>query len=64
MFYATGGWAYGALQNDLTVPGVGSATRRYPAVRGQRASASKLPFDQNLTAKLEYLYLDTGSIDN
>ena len=56
--------AYGTWRNDLTVPGVGSAN--YSVSRSAWAAGVGVEgaFAWNWTAKLEYLYLDTGSIND
>ena len=62
LFYGTGGWAYGTWRTDLTVPGAGSAN--YSISRSAWAAGAGVEgaFAGNWTAKLEYLFLDSGKI--
>jgi outer membrane immunogenic protein len=62
LFYGTGGWARATWRTDLTVPGAGSAN--YSISRNGWAAGAGVEgaFAWNWTAKLEYLYLDSGSI--
>jgi outer membrane immunogenic protein len=62
MLYGTAGWAYGTYRTELTVPPFAtvsaSSSRGALAVGGGVEAA----FANNWTAKLEYLYLDTGKV--
>jgi outer membrane immunogenic protein len=62
LVYGTGGWAYGTYRSDLTVPLLGTAS--YSTSRGGLAAGAGIEtaFAGNVTAKVEYLYLDTGKI--
>jgi outer membrane immunogenic protein len=64
LFYGTGGWAYGTWRTDLTVPGVGSANYSVSRSAWAAGVGVEAAFAWNWTAKLEYLYLDTGGIND
>jgi outer membrane immunogenic protein len=64
MPYITGGWGYGQIKSDLSINGVGtfSTSNSHSAwVLGGGVEAALIG---NWTGKIEYLYLDTGDIDN
>lgn len=72
LLYATGGAAYGSLKTDLGLSGFTAAG--VPVIVGGSTSSSKFGwtvgggieamFGSNWSAKLEYLYMDLGSISN
>ena len=64
MPYVTGGWGYGEFTSDATINGLGtfSSSNSHGAwVVGGGVEAALVG---NWTAKVEYLYLDTGDITN
>ena len=64
MPYVTGGWGYGQIKSDVSINGVGtfSTSNSHSAwVLGGGVEAALIG---NWTGKIEYLYLDTGDIDN
>jgi Mn2+/Fe2+ NRAMP family transporter len=64
MPYVTGGWGYGEFTPDATITGLGtfSSSNSHGAwVVGGGVDAALVG---NWTAKVEYLYLDTGDITN
>src|SRR5262245_43180303 len=72
LLYATGGGAYGSLQTDLTLSGF-TAGGVPATIAGSRSSDKfgwtvgagvEAMFAGNWSAKLEYLYMDLGSISN
>jgi outer membrane immunogenic protein len=72
LLYATGGAAYGSLKTDLGLSGFTAAG--VPVVAGGSTSSTKFGwtvgagieamFSPNWSAKIEYLYMDLGSISN
>jgi outer membrane immunogenic protein len=64
LFYGTGGWAYGTWRTDLTVPGVGTGNYSISRSAWAAGAGAELAFTDHLTAKIEYLYLDTGRIND
>jgi outer membrane immunogenic protein len=72
LLYATGGAAYGSLKSELGLAGFTAAG--VPVVAAASTSSSKLGwtvgggieamFAPNWSGKLEYLYMDLGSISN
>jgi outer membrane immunogenic protein len=72
LLYATGGGAYGSLQTDLALSGF-TANGTPVTIAGSRSSDKfgwtvgagvEAMFAGNWSAKLEYLYMDLGSISN
>jgi outer membrane immunogenic protein len=62
MIYGTAGWAYGTYRTELTVPPfamVSASSSRGGLAAGGGVEAA---LAQNWTAKLEYLYIDTGKV--
>jgi outer membrane immunogenic protein len=64
LVYGTGGWAYGTWRTDLTVPGVGTGNYSISRSAWAAGAGAEVAFTDHLTAKLEYLYLDTGRIND
>ena len=67
LFYATGGYAYADIDTKLTASAPGFATEftRHEIRNGWTAGGGvEVALNRNWTARLEYLYLDFGKIDN
>ena len=72
LLYATGGLAYGSLQTDLAlststatgIPVTIGATRSTDKVGWTIGGGIETMFASNWSAKIEYLYVDLGSISN
>ena len=62
MLYATGGWAYGEFKSEATL-GTSSATLSGTRSGWTVGGGVEWMFAPRWSAKLEYLYIDTGSFD-
>ena len=63
MVYATGGWAYGEFRSEATRYGV-TASLANSRSGWTVGGGLEWMFAPRWSAKLEYLYLDTGSFDS
>ena len=72
LLYATGGLAYGSLQTDLAlststatgIPVTIGATKSTEKVGWTIGGGIETMFASNWSAKIEYLYMDLGSVNN
>ena len=72
LLYATGGLAYGSLQTDLAlststatgIPVTIGATKSTEKVGWTIGGGIETMFAGNWSAKIEYLYMDLGSVSN
>lgn len=62
LFYGTGGVGWGEFQSDVTVTG-GTATGSQTHAAWVAGAGVEAALAQNWTARLEYLYLDTGNLN-
>ena len=62
LVYATGGLSFGGARVDASWPGVGTARLSDTWIGWTIGAGAEVPFAGRWTAKIEYLYLDTGTI--
>jgi outer membrane immunogenic protein len=63
LIYATGGFAYGGIEHDVTFNGVTASTSK-TRTGWTVGGGVEWMFMPRWSAKVEYLYLDTGDINN
>lgn len=61
LVYATAGGGWGEESASITVPGVGSASSQSSRFIWAAGAGLEYGITQNLSARIEYLFLDTGS---
>jgi outer membrane immunogenic protein len=64
MLYGTAGAGWGNYRTQLTVPALGTATYSSSRVGYAAGAGMETALASNWTAKLEYLYLDTGKVSS
>src|SRR6185437_5680805 len=64
MPFITGGWGYGQFKTDATYTGIGTFTSTNSHSAWVVGGGVEWMFAPRWSAKLEYLYLDTGNINN
>lgn len=62
LIYVTGGAGYGQFTASASVPGVGTASATQNAAFFVGGVGAEYAFTNNLSARVEYLYLDTGNV--
>jgi len=64
MPYVTGGWGYGQFSNSATITGIGSVSSSNSHSAWVIGGGAEWMWAPHWSARLEYLYLDTGNITN
>lgn len=64
LIYGTAGGGWGDFETTGTVPGFGSASASQSHFVFAGGAGVEVGLTQNVSARIEYLYLDTGNIDN
>lgn len=64
MPYVTGGWGYGEVKSTTTLTGVGTISSSNSHGAWTVGGGVEWMFDPRWSAKLEYLYMDTGDVTN
>lgn len=62
LVYATGGFGYGGFQSTVTAVGFGSASASQTHGAWIAGAGVEVGITNNLSGRIEYLYLDTGNI--
>jgi outer membrane immunogenic protein len=70
LFYVTGGFAYGAVKNDISISGAPTVTLSASKAGWTAGAGLETPFTllglfgPNWTSKTEYLCVDLGSVND
>jgi outer membrane immunogenic protein len=62
LVYATGGFGYGEFKSTVTAAGFGSASDSQSHAAWTAGAGIEVGITNNLSGRIEYLYLDTGNI--